>query len=134
MPATVTWIHDEMLAPHWVTEGHPALFVFDAEWKDERELSLKRIVFMYESALELPGIEIRHGNVVKEVSQFASQQGADRIETARSDDPRIKHQGEQLGVEWLEPEPFVVLDDSIDLKRFSRYWKKAEKQVIRKPL
>lgn len=129
---TVTWIHDEMLAPEWVTPGRPALYVFDEAWIAAERLSLKRIVFLYESALELPGVEIRKGDVVTEVSAFAKRRGADRIETARSVDPRIKRQGAALGVEWLEPEPFVELSGPVDLKRFSRFWRKAEKRVIGK--
>ncbi|MEO0531852.1 MAG: hypothetical protein AAF266_14950 [Planctomycetota bacterium] len=130
MADTVTWIHDEMLSAEWVREGVPALFVFDEDWINEQRLSLKRIVFLYESAVALPGIEIRKGNVVEEVRAFAQRHGATTIESARSVDPRLKRQGGELGVEWLEPEPFVELPDSVDLKRFSRYWRKAEKRVI----
>lgn len=135
MPAqTITWVHDEMLSPRWVVEGRPALFVFDEAWIAAERLSLKRIVFMYESALELPGIEIRKGEVVHEVTGFARRHGADRIVTARSVDPRIKQQGEAMGVEWVDPEPMVEFNQPVDLKRFSRYWRKAEKQIMSRRL
>lgn len=126
----VRWVHDEMLSPHWVEAGQPALFVFDEAWIAAEKLSLKRIVFLYESVLELPAIEVRKGDVVREVQAFAQRHGADRIETARSVDPRIKRQGQALGVEWIEPEPFVGLPGPVDLKRFSRFWRKAEKRVM----
>lgn len=129
---TITWVHDEMLSPNWVREGTPALFVFDEQWIAEERLSLKRIVFLYECAMALPSIEVHKGDVTAEVRVFAERHGATRIETARSVDPRIKRQGEELGVEWLEPTPFVELPENIDLKRFSRYWREAEKQVIAK--
>ncbi|MEN0110106.1 MAG: hypothetical protein AAF805_05235 [Planctomycetota bacterium] len=136
MPDTVTWVHDEMLAPQWVADGRPAVFVFDEGWIAAERLSLKRIVFLYESALELPGVELRKGDPVAEVVAFAERNSASRIATARSVDPRIKAQvteiDRRLGVELLEPEPFVELPAQPDLKRFSRYWRKAEKRVLRR--
>lgn len=124
------WLHDEMLSPAWLRDGAAAVFVFDEEWIAQERLSLKRIVFLYECLIELPGVEIRKGNIVDEVRAFADRHGGVTIQTARSKLPRIKRQGEALGVEWLEPEPFVELPDDVDLKRFSRYWRKAEKRVI----
>lgn len=128
----ITWIHDEMLSPRWVKPEQPALFVFDEAWIAAERLSLKRIVFLYECLLEMPGVEVRKGDVVAEATAFAARHEAERIETARSVDPRIKRQGEALGVGWLEPEPFVELNGSVDLKRFSRFWRKAEKRVMAK--
>ncbi|MEQ8848600.1 hypothetical protein [Botrimarina sp.] len=126
----ITWLHDEMLSPAWLREGVPTLFVFDEEWIARERLSLKRIVFLYECLLELPGVEIRKGDVVTEVRAFAERHHADTIQTARCPLPRIKRQGEELGAQWLDPEPFVELPGRVDLKRFSRYWRKAEKHVI----
>ncbi len=130
----ITWVHDEMLSPQWVRADQPTLFVFDEDWIAAEQLSLKRIVFLYESALELPGIEIVKGGVVETVSAFASRHGVTRIETARSVDPRIKRQGEALGVHWIDPEPMVEFNQLVDLKRFSRYWRKAEKQILSRRL
>ncbi len=36
---------------------------------------------------------------------------------------------QELPVEVLEPEPFVELDGRVDLVRFSRYWRRAEREV-----
>lgn len=131
MSDIVTWVHDEMLSADWLTAGEPAIFVFDEEWIREEQMSLKRIIFMYECLLEMPGVEVRKGDVVAEVSSFCRDHTASMIHTARSPLPRIKRQGAELGVEWIEPEPLVTLPDGVDLKRFSRYWRKAEKQVLR---
>ena len=128
---TVTWLHDEMLSPDWLADGQPAVFVFDEAWLREECVSLKRVVFMYECLLDLPGVEVWKGDVVAEVRRFAQAHGAERVVSGRSPLPRIRRQGEALGVEWLEPEPIVTLPDEVDLKRFSRYWRRAEKQVIR---
>jgi hypothetical protein len=126
----LTWLHDEMLSPRWLRGGQPAVFVFDDAWIAAERLSLKRLVFLYECLAELPGVEVRRGDVVSEVIAVAQRLGATRIETARSPLPRLKRQGDELGVEWIEPEPYVELTGRVDLKRFSRYWNKAQRSVL----
>lgn len=135
--AEVVWVHDEMLRAGCVPAGAPAVFVFDEQWIADEALSLKRIVFMYECVLEMSqslpeGIEFVRGDVVGEVSAFAARRGASRIRTHRSPLPRIKRQGDELGVDWIDPAPVAALPDGVDLKRFSRYWRKVEKQLMRR--
>ncbi|MEM1305846.1 MAG: hypothetical protein AAGG46_13170, partial [Planctomycetota bacterium] len=127
---------DEMLRADVIPAGTPALFVFDEAWIVDERLSLKRIVFMYESAAELP-IDVYKGDLVAEVAAFAERHGATRIITHRSPLPRIKRQVDALRSGGLEvdlvgPEPIATLPDGVDLKRFSRYWRKVEKQVMRR--
>ena len=129
--SAITWVHDEMLSPDWIRSGQPAVFVFDEEWIRAECLSLKRIVFMYECLSEMPGVEVHKGRVVEEVSRFARKHHAARIETAQSPSPRLLRQGKELGVTWIDPEPIATIPGEIDLKRFSRYWRRAEKQVLR---
>ena len=131
MSGSITWIHDEMLSPKWLSPEQPAVFVFDEEWIRTEQLSLKRLVFIYECLLDMPGVEVRKGDVIAEVTSYCEDLGASVILTARSPLPRIKRQGLQLGVDWIQPEPLVTLPDNCDLKRFSRYWRKAEKQILR---
>ncbi|MEO1496079.1 MAG: hypothetical protein AAFV43_02905 [Planctomycetota bacterium] len=130
MPDTITWVHDEMLSPAWIKAAQPAVFVFDDDWIRTEKVSLKRIVFLYECVLEMPGVTPLRGDVVESVRAFAAERGATRIETVRSEDPRLKRQAEALGAELIEKEPFVDLPADIDLKRFSRYWRKAERRVL----
>ncbi len=127
----VLWVHDEMLSPEWLRNDRPAVFVFDEDWLRDERLSLKRIVFMYECLLEMPSVEIRKGRVEGQVQSFADRHGANTICTASSPLPRIKRQGTALGVEWIAPEEIVSLPPGTELKRFSRYWRRAEKQVLR---
>ncbi|MEM8864758.1 MAG: hypothetical protein AAGF31_04355 [Planctomycetota bacterium] len=131
MSRTIAWIHDEMLSPDWVKPEQPAVFVFDEQWIREEQLSLKRIVFVYECLQAMISVEVRKGDVVAEVTDFCKEHNATGIETATSPLPRIKRQGAELGVTWIEPEPIAALPADVDLKRFSRYWRKAEKQVMR---
>lgn len=132
MSETVTWVHDEMLSSSWLKPEQPALFVFDDEWIQRERISLKRIVFIYECLLEMPGVAIARGKVSSCVAAFAKEHGADRIETIRSEDPRLKRQAEELNAVLIDREPFVRLPGDTDLRRFSRYWRKAERHVLAK--
>ena len=129
----VLWMHGEALGPAnpalVAHPGAPAVFVFDRELIVQASLSLKRLGFLYECLLELP-VTLRHGDVAEEVLAFARRHGADGVVTTAAVDPRFALLREriaaQLPVQVLEPEPFVELPESVDLARFSRYWRRAE--------
>ena len=139
MTNTIAWIHADNLNPHQpaLTEGVPAIFVWDDDLLSEWNISFKRIVFIYECLLELP-VTIRRGNVAREVAAFAREHNATRIVTPYSPSPRhraICHEIQMLtsGIdpEILHETPFINYDGHIDLKRFSRYWRKIEKYAMR---
>ncbi len=129
----VLWIHGEALGPaNPALLAHPeapAVFVFDRELIAQAGLSLKRLGFLYECLLELP-VTLRQGDVAEEVLAFASRHGADGVVTTAAVDPRFSQLRQriaaQLPVQVLDPEPFVELPESVDLRRFSRYWRRAE--------
>lgn len=129
----IIWIHAEALGPTnpalLAHPGVPAVFVFDRELIARQQLSLKRLGFLYECLLELP-VTLRHGDVAQEVLSFARRHGADGVVTSAAVDPRFGLLREQitthLPVQVLEPEPFVALPEPLDLRRFSRYWRRAE--------
>ena len=137
--------------------GAPAVFVFDRELLAGRTattggadsgmgagvappqpLALTRLGFLMECLLELP-LTLRHGDVIEELVGFAQRHGATRIVTSQAVDPRFERLRARLAtrlpVEVLASEPFAPLDDrqpdgaSLDLRRFSRYWKRAEPLV-----
>jgi len=145
----ILWLHGDALGPSnpalLAHPGQPAVFVFDRELlrgqspttADPQDaapeaVSLKRIGFLYECLLELP-VSLRHGDVAEQVLRFAQAHGADGIVTSSSVDPRVEsicRQLEQtLPVRQLEPAPFVELDEGVNLGRFSRYWRQAEREV-----
>ena len=148
MQQPILWIHGEALGPAnpalHAYPGRPAVFVFDAELLAGRSpttgdpasgaeaVSLKRIGFLYECLLELP-VSLRKGDVAAEVLAFARAHNADGIVTSAGTDPRVEvicqALEQELPVEILEPEPFVELDGKVDLGRFSRYWRRAEREV-----
>ena len=142
MNNTILWIHGEALGPAnpalQAHPGRPAVFVFDAELlagstaTSPEPVSLKRIGFLYECLLELP-VSLRKGAVASEVLAFACAHGADGIVTSAGTDPRVEAICEvleqELPVEVLKPQPFVELEGRVDLGRFSRYWRRAEREV-----
>ena len=128
----IIWIHGEALNPYnsafQAFPGTPAIWVWDDDLLQKGAFSLKRILFIYECLLELP-ITICRGNVAEEVLQLAKSHKADRIITMDSPSPRfdtILNQIEKhTPVTVLLDEPFVRYEDKLDLRRFSRYWRKV---------
>jgi hypothetical protein len=135
----IVWVHGDNLSPFNPAQqaypDAPALFVWDDALLEEWQISLKRIVFIYECLLELP-VTIRRGDVANELLQFANEHNAQTIVTTQSPSPRfaaICDQLEQvLPVEMLYVEPFLDTDTHIDLKRFSRYWRTAQRILFKR--
>ena len=118
------WMHTDCLCDPL----HDAVFIFDDEQLKAAGWGLKRLMFVYECLLELP-VEIRRGPTV----QTLLDTGAELV-TVDSPDPWIREQIRQLQqrttVEVLPPPAFVNLKEPVDLKRFARYWKRAEPQLL----
>lgn len=128
----IVWLHGDNLNPHspalTVAAGAPALWVWDDALLAHTQISLKRIVFLYECLLELP-VTIQRGDVTANLLRFAAAQGADGVITNASPAPgfaAIRHRLEQtLPVVVLAEDAFVTPPAGIDLRRFSRYWRKV---------
>ncbi|MEL7238875.1 MAG: hypothetical protein AAGK78_08420, partial [Planctomycetota bacterium] len=122
---------------------HPALhgadasiFVFcDDLLKPANEpTSLKPLGFIYECLLEMPGaLLVKSDDLTARVLAAAEEIGAERIVTGPSPSPVVKRTVKKLAQHmptgYVCGEPFVELDQPIDLKRFSRYWRPAEKAL-----
>ena len=148
MQNPILWIHGEAMDPAnpalQAYPGRPGVFVFDSELLAGRSpttgdpattsqpVSLKRIGFLYECLLELQ-VSPCKGDVATEVLAFARVHGADGIVTSAGIDPRVAAicaaLEQELPVQVLEPQPFVELEERVDLGRFSRYWRRAEREV-----
>lgn len=126
----LVWVHEDCLHRHSpalrVHPDSPSIFVFDQAEIASANWSLKRIGFIYECLLDLPTV-IRCGDPVVEVPRFARETGCDGVVTVASPESRIQRQAQTLGAEILAEEPFVELTGRVDLTRFSRYWRKAER-------
>lgn len=131
----VLWVHEDMLSPlndaFLRHPGAPALFVFDDEFLTENRWSLKRIVFLYECLLEMP-VEIARGNPVEQLRLFAEKHQAIEIVTVDSPGARFREIAARLPqLQSIPEEPFIALREPVDLKRFSRYWRRAEASLLR---
>ncbi|QLE58220.1 hypothetical protein [Nostoc sp. TCL26-01] len=137
MNKPIIWVNGDCLSPYNPAlqeyPDAPAVWVWDDALIEEWQLSLKRITFIYECLLELP-VEIRRGNVAQEIITFAKEHNADLVVTTDSPSPRFESIcndiERSLKLEVFAVEPFFDYDGYIDLKRFSRYWKVAEKYVF----
>jgi cytochrome c oxidase assembly factor CtaG len=133
----ILWIHGDCLRPtNPALLAHPdapAIFVWDDELLKQYQISLKRIVFMYEALLELP-VTIYRGDVITQLTAFADQHQADSIVTTVSPAPRFTAICRQLRqryrVEVLAEPAFVDIPTTTDIKRFSRYWQVAKSRLI----
>jgi len=130
----LAWLHPDCLNAHWLPAGAPAVYVFDDAFLAEAQWSLKRVGFVYETLLELP-VEIHHGPAAATLIALARAAGATRIVTVDSPDPwflrTLADLQRALPVDVLPAPDFVDLDSSrLDLKRFSRYWNRAEGKLL----
>lgn len=134
----IVWVHGDCLSPNNPALTNypdtPAIWVWDDALIEQWQLSLKRITFIYECLLDLPVI-IRRGNVAQEVVGFAQEHNADLVVTVESVSPRFDAICTEidsfLPVDVLAVEPFFEYDGYIDLKRFSRYWKVAQRHLFK---
>ncbi|MEM6751418.1 MAG: hypothetical protein AAF630_00285 [Cyanobacteria bacterium P01_C01_bin.38] len=137
MSNRIIWVHGDCLSPKNPAldeyPNTPAIWVWDDALLQEWQISLKRIAFIYECLLELP-VVIRRGDVVKEVLAFAKEHNANQVVTTDSPSPRFDTICDEIEtskeLEIFEVDPFLDYDGFIDLKRFSRYWKVAQKYVF----
>ena len=139
MQKPIVWVHGDCLSPKnpalQAYPDAPAIWVWDDALLEEWQISLKRIVFIYECLLELP-VTIRRGDVAAEVVAFAKECGADGVVTADSPSPRFQvicdaiEDALSIEVEVRSLQPFVNYEGYIDLKRFSRYWRVAQQYVF----
>lgn len=129
--SAVVWVHEDALNPALLSSG-PALFVFDDAYLQSAGYSLKRVAFLYECLLELP-VELARGETVPTLLAFAARHDAAELVASASPNPFIRDTLRQLAatlsVRVVEPEPFVQLPASTDLKRFSRYWTRVESRL-----
>lgn len=137
----VVWVHGDALSPYnpalRAYPTAPALWVWDDALLADYNLSLKRLVFLYESLLELP-ITIQRGDVVTRLAEFAAAQGTETIITTDSPSPRFDDiafglEARGLKLHRVFDEPFIDSAAQFDLKRFSRFWRKAERLAMYPP-
>jgi len=142
MPKPLIWVHDDMLSaealPFRLEPEAQALYVFDPSFIEARLYGLKRLVFISECVREIGEtrtLSIRKGETVSAITEEMERIGAERLVTLATPDPFLRGVMGDLraktSLDVLDPPPFVALEKEPDLKRFSRYWRKAEKHAFR---
>lgn len=133
------WIHTDSLNPESpMLRQHPnapSVFIWDTEWLVKSNIALKRVVFLAECLAEMPGtLDLRSGNLATELLQSAQAAEATHILAQRTPDPRLLAAAlavqQHLPVVWYDPPPFVEGTRAFDLKRFSRYWQRAQSSAM----
>lgn len=126
-------MHPDCLSAAWFTPDDHAVFIFDDAYLTASGWGLKRILFVYETLIELP-VEIHRGPTLLTLTALIASSGATGVVIPDSPDPWLRNcivLLRHLTTIDIVPTPaFVELTGKIDLKRFSRYWAKAEGKLL----
>ena len=132
---TGVWLHGDSLskqdpARKRYPEG-PSVFVFDLPFLDRARLSFKRIFFLYECAIEAAD-EMRVGETVEEILDWAGREQLGRLAVTESPSPRWREMVERLKqkveVEVVKAEEMVTVPEGYRVKRFTPFWKDLGKE------
>lgn len=132
---TGVWLHGDSLskqdpARKRYPEG-PSVFVFDRPFLDRARLSFKRIFFLYECAIGAAD-EMRVGETVEEIMDWAGREQLGRLAVTESPSPRWREMVERLKqkmeVEVVMAEEMVTVPEGYRVKRFTPFWKDLGKE------
>ena len=132
---TGVWLHGDSLskqdpARKRYPEG-PSVFVFDRPFLDRARLSFKRIFFLYECAIKAAD-EMRVGETVEEILDWAGREQLGRLAVTESPSPRWREMVERLKqkveVEVVKAEEMVTVPEGYRVKRFTPFWKDLGKE------
>ncbi|MEI6833534.1 MAG: hypothetical protein WCL28_06025 [bacterium] len=134
MNQPLIWLHEEALrTAHPVFKAAPqgtrTIFAWDDDYLQKSGYSLKRLVFIYETLCELP-VDIIRGDTVSVIKEL----GPSQLYIPESHKPHIVSLINRLKlittVEIINDDEFVKVPDTIDFKRFFKYWGLAEKNAF----
>lgn len=134
----LVWLHEDALgADHPVFDGagpgSVAVFVWDEAYLQQMDYGFKRLLFIYETLLELD-VRIVRGDLVESLGRLAREQGG-RIRVPETPNPRLQQVVERLRAEFevdvIAEVPFVSMTREPDLRRFFRYWNKARAAAMK---
>lgn len=131
------WIHEDALRlshPVFASSDHEAFFVWDEEYFIHMNYAFPRLVFIYETLCEM-GVNVYKGKALDVITQLAKQHDSNSIYIPFTPNPRLqsvmgKLEDGGLHIEVVPDEPFIILEQKPNLKRFFRYWNKARKLAL----
>jgi hypothetical protein len=139
MDKPLIWIHDDALGaeqPVFRRHRHAqAVYIFDDSLIAYRQYGLKRLGFIAECLADLD-VSIYRGNTGDVLAWLCDQSGTDTVSFMQSPCPKIKAIARGLKQDYglkLDPvanTPLVRLLEKPDLRRFSRYWRQAQKTAF----
>ena len=133
----LVWLHEDMLRfDHPVFSGadDKAFFVWDDDYFQKMDYSLKRRVFIYETLAEMK-VDIIKGKIPETVIEGIEYYDYKTVHTAWTPNPHLSGYMGQIAknarLEIIRDIPFVHFEKQPDLKRFFRYWNKARKKAMK---
>ena len=123
------WLHEDALRL-----THPACqesdrqaFVWDDAYLEAQGYSFKRLVFIYETLVEM-GVEIYRGDTESVLLELVAEN--DQLAIPDTPNPELKRivaaLSQQREVDIVADEPFAIIQKEPEYKRFFRYWNKAK--------
>ncbi|MEM1282723.1 MAG: hypothetical protein AAGG81_04135 [Chlamydiota bacterium] len=128
----IFWVHEDSLNAGFkgFEEVSSAIFVWDNNYFQQMNYSLKRLVFIYETLLELP-IEIWEGNTVEVLEEQSKSKGVYVVATPNPLlQSYISELSKKVNVSIVKDEPFVENDLDEDYTRFFPYWNRIRNRVL----
>ncbi len=122
-------VHDEMLGGHLpIYENNVAqqVFVFDPQWMQAENWSLKRVQFVCDGLAELPDVKILKGSITSAVGDLKIL----KLHTQSTPNPHTHALLARAAIPvTAEDEPTFARYDG-KLTRFMQYWGKIERQFF----
>ena len=133
---SLIWLHEyslrtpaKLLQSLLPEQAIASCFIWDDMYLREQNYSFKRLVFIYETLIELP-VDIIHGDII----DILRQRPESEIYVQETIYPSLQqkiHELQQYKVVKLIPvEPWVAIPVNKKYQRFFQYWKNAEKQLM----
>lgn len=131
--SALIWFNEDGLNPeHQMVRDYgdaPRIYVFDVGYLQRWKISKHRVQFVYESLLEIPGIEIYKGETVPVLRELIERYKPSEVVTTETPNHIIKGWQDEVQ-KYVDlvvyPEIYPVTDKSSP-RRFARYWKKHDR-------
>ena len=124
----IVLLHDEMLSCENPTlAAHPELprvFVFDMGDDAQGHFALKRLQFIADCLIEIPGVAVYRGDTAAMLTSL----GVKSVVTQDTPQRWLHGRLSAFDVEWM-PEP-AFAEYRGALRRFTPYWKKVETSLL----